>query len=152
MGDKTFEIKIEGDSEGDVTFECPFCESEFKLNASEFQDENNVFTELYCPYCGLTDDINTFYSKEVIEQAEAIAYNYMINEVNKMFKGFQNSCRSNSSIKVEFKELKKVSTKELKDKDTVEEKFSCPMCGNHVKVLYCAGVSKVYCAYCGVDI
>ena len=50
MSDGTFEISIEGDSEGYVTFECPFCESEFKLNASEFQDEDNVFSELFCPY------------------------------------------------------------------------------------------------------
>ena len=42
--------------------------------------------------------------------------------------------------------------KELKDKDTTEEIFSCPMCENHIRVLYCAGVSKVFCAYCGVDI
>ena len=152
MSNTKREIRIDGDSEGDVTFECPFCESEFKLNAGEFQDEDNVFTELYCPYCGLADVINKFYSREVIEQAEAIAYNYMIQEVNKMFKGFRDSCRGNNFIKVEFKELKKVRLKELKDKDTVEEKFSCPTCGNNVKVLYCAGVSKVYCAYCGVDI
>lgn len=152
MSNINFQISIEGDSEGDVTFECPFCESEFKLNAGEFQDEDNVFTELYCPYCGLADEINKFYTREVIEQAQAIAYNYMIQELNKTFKKIKNSCRRNSYIKVDFKELKKVNTKELKDKDTVEEKFSCPTCGNHIKVLYCSGVSKVYCAYCGVDI
>lgn len=152
MSEVNFEIRIEGDSEGYVTFECPFCESEFKLNASEFQDEDNVITELFCPYCGLTDEVNTFYSKEVIEQAEAIAYNYMVEEVNKMFNDVKRSARGNKYIKVDFKELKKVNLKELKDKDTVEEIFSCPMCENHIRVLYCAGVSKVYCAYCGVDV
>ena len=149
MSDVKFEISIEGDSEGYVTFECPFCESEFKLNASEFQDEDNVFADLFCPYCGLTDKVNTFYSKEVVEQAEAIAYNYMMEQINKAFK---KSVKRNKYIKVDFKELKKVNLKELKDKDTTEEIFSCPMCENHVRVLYCAGVSKVFCAYCGVDI
>ena len=144
MSDVKFEISIEGDSEGYVTFECPFCESEFKLNADEFQDEDNVFSELFCPYCGLIDKVNKFYSKEVIEQAEAIAYNYMMEEVNKIFNDFKRS--------VKRKELKKVNLKELKDKDTTEEIFSCPMCENHIRVLYCAGVSKVFCAYCGVDI
>ena len=152
MSDVTFEINIEGDSEGYLTFECPFCESEFKLNASEFQDEDNVFTELFCPYCGLIDQVNAFYSKEVVEQAEAIAYNYMIEQVNKAFNDFKRSVKINNYIKVDFKELKKVNLKELKDKDTTEEIFSCPICGNHVRVLYCAGVSKVFCAYCGVDI
>jgi transcription elongation factor Elf1 len=152
MSDINFDIRIEGDSEGYVTFECPFCESEFKLNASEFQDEDNVITELFCPYCGLTDGINTFYSKEVIEQAETIAYNYMVEQVNKMINNFRKSLRGNKYIKVDFKKLKKVNLKELKDKDTVEEIFSCPMCENHVRVLYCAGASKVFCAYCGVDV
>lgn len=152
MSDEKFEISIEGDSEGYVTFECPFCESEFKLNAGEFQDEDNVFSELFCPYCGLIDKVNTFYSKEVIEQAKAIAYNYMMEEVNKVFNDFKRSVKRNKFIKVDFKELKKVNLKELKDKDTTEEIFSCPMCENHIRVLYCAGVSKVFCAYCGVDI
>ena len=135
MSDVKFEIIIEGDSEGYVTFECPFCESEFKLNADEFQDEDNVFSELFCPYCGLIDKVNTFYSKEVIEQAEAIAYNYMMEEVNKIFNDFKRSVKRNKFIKVDFKELKKVNLKELKDKDTTEEIFSCPMCENHIRVL-----------------
>ncbi|NFG02908.1 hypothetical protein FCV36_11485 [Clostridium sporogenes] len=152
MSDETFDVIIEGDSEGYVTFECPFCESEFKLNASEFQDEDNVFTELFCPYCGLTDKANTFYSREVIEQVEAIAYNYMMEQINKVFNDFKRSVKGNKYIKVDFRELKNVNLEELKDKDTAEEIFSCPMCDNHVRVLYCAGVSKVFCAYCGVDI
>lgn len=152
MSDLNFEIKIDGDSEGYVTFECPFCESEFKLNASEFQNDDNIFTELFCPYCGLTDGINNFYSKEVIEQAKAIAYNYMMEQINQMFSDFKRSVRGSKHIKVDFKELKKVNLKELKDKDTVEEIFSCPMCENHVRVLYCAGISKIFCPYCGVDI
>ncbi|MDM0742961.1 hypothetical protein QTH94_11440 [Clostridium perfringens] len=152
MSDLNFEIKIDGDSEGYVTFECPFCESEFKLNASEFQNDDNIFTELFCPYCGLTDGINNFYSKEVIEQAKAIAYNYMMEQINQRFSDFKRSVRGSKHIKVDFKELKKVNLKELKDKDTVEEIFSCPMCENHVRVLYCAGISKIFCPYCGVDI
>ncbi|TBX07376.1 hypothetical protein [Clostridium perfringens] len=152
MSDVNFEIKIDGDSEGYVTFECPFCESEFKLNASEFQNDDNIFTELFCPYCGLTDGINKFYSKEVIEQAKAIAYNSMMEQINQMFSDFKRSVRGSKHIKVNFKELKKVNLKELKDKDTVEEIFSCPMCENHVRVLYCAGISKIFCPYCGVDI
>ncbi|WP_283696735.1 hypothetical protein [Clostridium perfringens] len=152
MSDVNFEIKIDGDSEGYVTFECPFCESEFKLNASEFQNDDNIFTELFCPYCGLTDGINKFYSKEVIEQAKAIAYNSMMEQINQMFSDFKRSVKGSKHIKVNSKELKKVNLKELKDKDTVEEIFSCPMCENHVRVLYCAGISKIFCPYCGVDI
>lgn len=41
------ELTVEGDSEGYVTFKCPFCESKFKLNAQGFHDEDNVFSELF---------------------------------------------------------------------------------------------------------
>lgn len=152
MSDVQFQIKIQGDSEGYVTFECPFCGSEFKLKANEFQSEDNSFTELYCPYCGLVNEINTFYSKEVIEQATILVENYMADKINEMFGKFERSVRNNKFIKVEYKKLKKVNTKELKDKDTVEEVMECPICKNHEKVLYCSGVSKVFCSYCGVDI
>ena len=37
MNTISFKIKIPEDIEGFVTFECPFCESEFKLNASDCQ-------------------------------------------------------------------------------------------------------------------
>ena len=107
-------IKIQGDSEGYVTFECPFCGSEFKLQAGEYQDDEHPFEDLFCPYCGLTRYKNAFLSHEVIEQAQAM--------------------------------------KELKDKDTSEVEFNCTCCNRHVKVLYCAGVSKIFCPYCGVDI
>ena len=34
--------------------------------------------------------------------------------------------------------------KDLKENETVEEVFECPTCGNHEKVLYCSGVSKLF--------
>lgn len=144
-----FEIKIEGDSEGYVTFECPYCESEFKLNAIEFQDEDNEYIELNCPYCGLSKEVNEFYSKEVIEQMNLIAQNYMYEQLNNMFGKMKKDMNKNKFIKMKYKPLKKVGLKELQEKDTVETIFKCSTCYNHEKVLYCAGVSKVFCAYCG---
>ena len=150
---ENFTITIQGDSEGYITFVCPFCDSEFKLQAGEYQDDDEPFEELFCPYCGLTKGKNEFMSPDVIEQARAIAYNYMVEELNKTFKKMQKSVnRSKNLIKMDFKPLKKVATKELKDKDTIETEFTCSCCGRKVKVLYCAGAAKVFCPYCGVDI
>lgn len=146
------EFSIEGDSEGYITFECPYCESEFKLLADELQNEDNEYVELYCPYCGLASDSNSFYTKEVIEQIQIIAQNYMYEELNKTFGEMAKKMNKSKAIKMKWKPLKKVSVKEVKDKDTVEEVFECNMCGKHEKVLYCAGVSKVFCSYCGVDL
>lgn len=146
-------VTIQGDSEGYVTFECPFCGSEFKLKAGEYQDEELPLEELFCPYCGLTRNKNDFLSHEVIEQAQAMAYNYTIEELNKTLGKMAKSInRSNGIIKMNYRPLKKVTTKELRDKDTSEVEFSCICCNRHVKTLYCAGSSKIFCPYCGVDI
>lgn len=153
MSTETFTVSIQCDSEGYVTFECPFCNSEFKLQAGEFQNDDAPFDELFCPYSGLTKEKDEFLSSEVIEQAQAIAYNYMVEEFNKTFKKMKHSInKSKGIIKMDFKPLKKVVMKDLKDKDTMETEFNCTCCERKVKVLYCAGVSKVFCPYCGVDI
>lgn len=146
-------ITIQGDSEGYVTFECPFCGSEFKLQAGEYQDENNPFQDLFCPYCGLTDERDSFLSNDVIEQIKALAYNYMAEELNNSLGGMAKSInKRNGIIRMKFKPLKKVTVRELAERDSTEVEFGCEQCDHHVKVLYCAGASKIFCPYCGVDI
>ena len=149
-----FTFSIQGDSEGYVTFECPFCGAEFKLQAGEYQSEDIPVEDLFCPYCGLTREKNAFLSSDVIAQAQALAQNYMIEQLNRSFKKMSRSINRSGHgiIKMKFKPLRKVETKERKDKDTVETEFKCNCCDHRVKVLYCAGVSKVFCPYCGVDI
>ncbi|WP_258106146.1 hypothetical protein [Christensenella minuta] len=153
MSEINLSFTIQGDSEGYVTFECPYCSSEFKLRADEFQNDEEPFDELYCPYCGLSKMPNDFYTEEVIEKAKAIATNYMIEELNKTFGKMQRDlARNNGVIKMSYKPLTKVYVKEIEDKDTIETIFECSCCNRHVKVLYCAGVSKIFCPYCGVDL
>lgn len=154
MSDITFTFSIEGDSEGYVTFECPFCGAEFKLQAGEYQDEDKPLEELFCPYCGLTKEKDEFLSAEVIEQAQILAQNYMIEQLNRSFKKMSKSINSSGHgvIKMTYKPLKKVETKELKTEDTAETEFKCNCCDHRVKALYCAGASKIFCPYCGVDI
>jgi len=149
----TLSFTIQGDSDGYVTFECPFCGSEFKLQASEYQNEDIPFQDLFCPYCGLTSEKSSFLSHEVLEQVEAIAYNYMTKEINKSFDKMAKSInQSNGIIKMEFKPLKTVTMRELAEKDIAELEFECGYCEHHVKALYCAGISKIFCPYCGVYI
>ncbi len=152
MNDVKLEFEIQGDSEGFVTFECSFCESEFKLRADEFQSDTNEYHELFCPYCGLVDNKTSFYSQDVVEHVKALATNYYIELLNNTFGNMAKGFKNNKFISMEYSPLKKVSIKELKDRDTVEQAFECNKCINHFKVLYCNGISKVFCPYCGVDI
>ncbi len=146
-------VTIQGDSEGYVTFECPFCGSEFKLQAGEYQDKDMPFQDLFCPYCGLTNGKDTFLSRDVIEQIDALAYNHIVEEFNKSIgKMVKSINRRNTIIKMKFKPLKKVTVRELAEKDTSEVAFECRQCKRRVKALYCSGASKIFCPYCGVDI
>ena len=56
-----FKIEIHGDSDGYIKMECQYCRAEFLLNAGELQDEEFNYTELFCPYCGLADEVSRFY-------------------------------------------------------------------------------------------
>ncbi len=153
MSDTTISFEIQGDSEGYVTFECPYCGSEFKLQAGEYQSDDEPFEDLFCPYCGLTREKDSFLSQEVIEHIQALVENYAIEMLNKAFGKMSKSInRSKGLIKMNFKPLKKVETRELKDKDTTETEFKCNCCSHRVKVLYCAGAAKIFCPYCGVDL
>lgn len=145
-----FKIEIEGDSEGFVSFECPYCKSEFKLNAEEYKEDENE--NIFCPYCGLEREKNEFYTSEVIDQATNIAKNYMYEEINKTFGKISKNINRSNIIKIKYKPLKRVWVDDIRTEDTVEEQFKCNNCKKHIKVLYCAGKSKVFCSYCGEDI
>lgn len=153
MGNITLSFTVQGDSEGYVTFECSYCGSEFKLQAGEVQSDEEPVLELFCPYCGLAKEKSAFWSKDVRDKARALAENYMIEELNKAFGKMARSInRQKSIIKMTYKPLKKVYVKELKNADTAETEFQCTCCNRRVKALYCAGASKIFCPYCGVDL
>lgn len=153
MSNTTLSFTIQGDNEGYVTFTCPYCHSDFKLQAGEFQNDEEPITELFCPYCGLSKECSDFYSEDVIEKARELATNYMIEELNNSFGKLKRSVnRRNSIIKIDYKPLKKVNVRELKELDSQEVEFKCDMCSHHTKVLYNVGKAKIFCPYCGVDL
>lgn len=149
----TMNFTIHGDSEGYITFECPYCGSEFKLQAQEVQSDEEPVEELFCPYCGLAKEAPAFWSNEVRAKAQALAKNYMIEELHKTLGKMARLVNHRKSIiKMTYKPLKKVYVKDIVTADTTETAFQCTCCKRRVKVLYCVGKSKIFCPYCGVDI
>ncbi|MBU5335730.1 hypothetical protein [Intestinibacter bartlettii] len=65
------DIEILGDDEGYITLVCPYCKSEFKVSAYDLQ-ERGIYNELFCPYCGLTKEIKTFYTREIKSKATKV--------------------------------------------------------------------------------
>lgn len=143
------EFTLEGDTEGYITFECPFCSNQFKLNASELKDDSRPHINLYCPYCGLDEEMCAFYTDEVKEQALLIAKNYAIEEINKSFGKMAKSFGNNKSIKMTYKPLKKVFIPELGEVDGTEIGVECTHCKAHHKVISHSSYSVLFCSYCG---
>lgn len=75
------DIELLGDDEGYIILICPYCKSEFKLSSYDLQ-ERGIYNELFCPYCGLTKEIKTFYTREIKSKAtKAGKENYNIQNV-----------------------------------------------------------------------
>lgn len=77
------DIEILGDDEGYIILVCPYCKNEFKVSSYDLQ-ERGIYNELFCPYCGLTKKIKTFYTREIKSKATKVGKeNYDIqNEEN----------------------------------------------------------------------
>lgn len=152
MSEISFDITMEGDREGYVTFECPFCGSSFGLRADEVKNDEGTLDKIYCPYCGLNSDSDEFLPQEVIEQAEKIVHNYAVEQFNQAFGKMAKSMNGHHGIiKMTYKPLKKKELSELYSHEGTEEAFECKSCKHHVKVLYVTGNTLVYCPNCGVN-
>ena len=78
------DVEILGDDEGYIILICPYCKSEFKVSSYDLQ-ERGIYNELFCPYCGLSKEVKTFYTREIKSKATKVGKeNYNIqNDENK---------------------------------------------------------------------
>ena len=147
------ELTLYADSDGYITYECPYCGSSFKLNAGDLNDDSFPIAELFCPYCGLTADASQFISSEATEALETMAHNYVAELLNKEFgKMTRDINRKHGIIRMDYKPIKKLPEKDVRDKDTVESIFTCKNCQRSVKIVQSIGLAKAYCPFCGVDL
>lgn len=147
MSEKIFELNIPADDEGYITFECPYCGIRFKLKVEEFKASNIV--DLCCPACGLVNQINSFYTREIIEKAREIAMNHAADMINKMFKNLERSSKSNRFIKIKSSSVKKKYGKELYENTDELEITGLNCCSKTIKVRLLDKYIGVYCPYCG---
>lgn len=119
------EISLHADSDGFISFECPYCGSLFKLSAADLNDDSFPISELFCPYCGLVDSFSGFLSKKAIEAAEAKVYNETIEMLNKEFgKMAKGLNRTKGLIRMNYKPIEKMPENDVYDSDTVETFFT----------------------------
>ena len=98
MGNITLSFTVQGDSEGYVTFECPYCGSEFKLQAGEVQSDEEPVLNCSAPTADLQKRNPHSGQKMFVTKARALAENYMIEELNKAFGKMARSINRQKSI------------------------------------------------------
>ncbi len=146
-------ITLHADSDGFISYECPFCNSTFKLSASDINDENFPIEELFCPYCGLADSPNKFLSTAAEEAINNLVHNYAANMLNQEFSKMARSINSKKGLlSMKYKPIEMLPEKDVSDDDSPGDIVKCNTCERAVKVFPNAGMSKVFCPYCGVTI
>ena len=150
MGD--IQVTIYTDNDDFASMECPYCGMEFKLAAADINNDDAPVSELFCPYCGLANTPDRFVSREVIDAMIAKAHNYAAELINDMLLGMARQVNSKKGIiRMEVNPIETKPEKDVKEHDSVETIFHCNACEHRVKVFQSAGMSKIYCPYCGVD-
>lgn len=146
---KNFVISKQSDIDGFNSFRCSLCGDEFKLKTSEVQEDDVL--EIFCPSCGIPSPISSYYTDDIIENAQTIAINEAFKSINDMFKGLELKYRNNKNIT--FKAGRPFETTNplpLYEQDNLEQvQFLC--CNNNAKLSLIAKSSNPYCPYCGVN-
>ncbi len=94
MTDQTFTISIPCDNYGFVTLQCPLCNDRFKLTGDDFQREDLLC--IFCVYCGLYSEANTFLTDEVTKQTQIIAENFAKSSLHNFMKDLEKNVKLRS--------------------------------------------------------
>lgn len=147
MSTESFSIEIPTDSDEYFRVCCPYCRNNFKISAPEFRETDVI--NIFCPICGLVDELNSFFSDEVIKKALAIAQNYVEETIYQMFKNFERKTNGNSFFKFDAGKKPVASEPELYELDDHLTIVHKKCCDSHFKVTELDKWLDPYCVYCG---
>jgi len=146
MSDIKFSISIPTDSDNFFKLQCPYCNGIFKLSSEEFQASEAL--NLYCPKCGLTSEIPSFYTTEVIDKALSIGQNYAEEMIHNLFKDLERKSKR-SGLKIKAGKKPKSYEPELYEFDDFLVIVNNHCCKTRVKVTELDKWIGIYCSYCG---
>lgn len=141
-----FQISIPSDDDGYILLRCEHCGTYFKITAEDVKDDRLL--NLYCPCCGLKSE--HYLTPEVIELAQAMVRNYVMDIIYDAFKDIEKSTKNNS---IQFKAGKKPKhERESPIKSGIEAmeiaNFKC--CHRSAKIKPLLRITGCYCPFCGV--
>ncbi|OUN34096.1 MULTISPECIES: hypothetical protein [Bacillota] len=135
---------LEADEDGLVTLQCVRCKSRFKVEC-EYLNEELEGKDICCPVCGISEQLNTFWPEEVVEEAKKIALMEAEQMISDAFKGF-----NSKYIKVKTNPVKRVDRSIiLKNKDYDMHQIIINCCNKKMALMPSDIVAGFYCPYCG---
>lgn len=134
---------LQSDENGLVTLQCDRCNSRFKVECAYLNDE--LEGDIYCPVCGIPENLNTFWPEEVIKEAAQIAMMEAEEMIQQAFKGL-----NSKNIKVKTTPIK-TRDRELvfKNKDYDMNNLTLHCCNKEIALMPNDITAGFYCPYCG---
>lgn len=145
MSEQVFEISIPLDEDRFIEMECDYCKTRFMLHKDVYENEDNLF--FFCPICGIPNKTNTFFVPEVLEKAQQMAANYMLDELDKMLSKSMKQINRSGFIK----KTERVQERELYTPLDSYVKCRKVCCGIDVKVKNIDKETGTYCPICGCE-
>ena len=147
MGNKLMKISVPLDKDCFIEMECDFCKNRFMLHQDVYESEDNI--NFFCPICGLPNKINTFFVPEVLEKAQQMAMNYMLEELERTLGKSIKQINKSGFIKMSMKSPKKEVEKELYTPSVDYIKCAKACCNIDIKVTDIDKETGTYCPICG---
>ena len=127
--------------------ECDYCKNRFMLHRDVYESEDNI--NFFCPICGLPNRINTFFVPEVLEKAQQMALNYMLEELDKTLGKSIKQINKSGFIKMSMKNPKKEVEKELYTPSVDYVKCIKKCCNIDLKIKNVDKETGTCCPICG---
>lgn len=143
MGNTLLEISVPLDKDCFIEMECDFCKNRFMLHQEVYESEDNI--NFYCPICGLPNKINTFFVPEVLQKAQQMAMNYMLDELNRTLGKSIKQINKGGFIEMSMKSQKKEPDKELYTPSVDYIKCVKKCCNIAIKVMDIDKETGTYC-------
>ena len=147
MGNTLLEISVPLDKDRFIEMECDFCKNRFMLHQEVYESEDNI--NFYCPICGLPNKINTFFVPEVLQKAQQMAMNYMLEELDRTLGKSIKQINKSGFIEMSMKSPKKEPDKELYTPSVDYIKCAKKCCNIDIKVMDIDKETGTYCPVCG---
>ena len=147
MGNTLMEISVPLDKENFIELECDFCKNRFMLHQDVYESDDNI--NFFCPICGLPNKINTSFVPEVLEKAQQMAMNHMLDELERTVGKCIKKINKSGFVKMSMKSPKREHEKELYTPSDDYTKCAKKCCNIDIKVTNMDKETGTYCPVCG---